>query len=379
MRGKIVLPLVAGLLAALAASAQTGTAAATSFSLDAEALLWWLRGVPAAPPLVTTGVLGQTGTRVLAGGQERNLPKRAGLRLTAAFPLAEDWSGETSIFFLRPVSGTRSIASPGLPGTPNLAIPFFDPTLPGESATRLSSNSTTPRFAGQAIATIYTRLFGAELNGVVLPSALTAVNGELLGGFRYLNFREIFTFATNSPNLQPPLDIFQTQDRFAATNSFYGGQAGVRAHFHKHSWGADAAVKVALGVMAQAVDVGGYLLTNSFNGYGTAQAYSGGYFTQPTNIGHHARNTFAVVSEAGINLHYEFTPRTAFFLGCTYLAISDVVRPTRQIDREINPSQSPAISRTAPGALSGQARPTFRFQPSYFWAQGFNAGLAFRF
>jgi hypothetical protein len=86
-----------------------------------------------------------------------------------------------------------------------------------------------------------------------------------------------------------------------------------------------------------------------------------------------------MVSEAGINLHYAFTPRTTAYLGCTLLAVSDVVRPTQQIDRTINPSQSPAISGTAHGALVGSARPAYQFHPGYFFAQGFNAGLAFRF
>jgi hypothetical protein len=347
------------------------------FSLTAEALVWWMKDSPAPPPLVSTGVLGQPGTRTLLGGEAIDTPVQPGLRMTAGYWLTERWGLEASAFYLPTVSTSQSVGASGLPGSQGLVIPFFDVTLHGENVTGLASPGL---FSGQATQELSSRLIGAEMNGLMNLASTPAWRIDLLGGFRYLNLREVFTFTTSSPGVPPgPVDIFQTKDQFETTNNFYGGQVGVRGRYGWRSWVVSGAVKFAMGAMAQSVGIDGFLLANSFNGLGTPQKFLGGYFAQPTNIGNYNRSVFAVVPEIGLNVGYEVTSWMTVFLGYTFLYTNNVARPGNQIDRSINPSQNPSFAGPPPTPLVGPARPAFSFQGSDFWAQGLNVGVAFRF
>jgi hypothetical protein len=374
------------LILAAASWAQTGDllsappprpARAESFSISAEALLWWIKDSPAPPPLASTGVLGQPGTVVLLGGKELNTHEHAGLRVTAGYWVREAWGLEASTFYLPSRSTSRSVSSSGETGSQDLFIPFFDVTGLGESVTGLSSAG---RFSGQATEELSTRLLGAELQGAMNLASTAVWRLDLLGGFRFLNLHETFSFTTNSPNVAPrPADVFQTRDQFDTTNNFYGGQVGVRTRYDRGSWAFNGTFKVALGVIAQSVDIDGFLLTNDFNDFGEPEKFPGGYFAQPTNIGNHSRTEFAVVPEIGLNVEYKVTDRITILAGYTFLFTSNVVRPGDQIDRGINPSQSASFGGTPPTPLVGPARPAFQFHESDFWAQGLNAGVTFRF
>jgi Putative beta barrel porin-7 (BBP7) len=54
------------------------------------------------------------------------------------------------------------------------------------------------------------------------------------------------------------------------------------------------------------------------------------------------------------------------------------VRPGKQINRNINPTQGVAFS-APPASLQGAAQPSFKFTSTDFWAQDINVGVAFRF
>jgi hypothetical protein len=152
----------------------------------------------------------------------------------------------------------------------------------------------------------------------------------------------------------------------------------LRGRYQAGRFTADATVKVAIGAMRQHVDVAGTFTTNFFTPP-ALQTFAGGLFAQPSNLGSYGRNVFAVVPEAGINLGFRLTDWASVVVGYTFLYASNVARPGNQIDRAINPTQSPAISLTDPATLSGPARPRFKFEGSDFWAHGLNAGIAFNF
>jgi hypothetical protein len=348
-----------------------------SFSIGAEALLWWMKDSSAPPPLVSTGILGQPGTTVLLGGEDLNTHEHPGLRVTAGYWGGERWGLEASGFYLPSRSVSHGVSSSGAIGSQDLSIPFVDVTLPGESITGLS---VAGRFSGEAREELSARLLGAELHGAVNLAVTAASRVDLLGGFRYVNLRENFAFTTSSPNVAPrPPDVFQTKDRFETTNNFYGGQVGVRARSGWGSWKFNGTAKLALGAMVQSVDIDGFVLTNDFNGFGEPQKFAGGYFAQPTNIGTHTRTAFAVIPEVGLNAGYDVTHALTFFLGYTFLYTNTVVRPGDQIDRGINPTQNASFGGTPPTPLVGPARPAFQPHGSSFWAQGLNAGVALRF
>jgi hypothetical protein len=133
-----------------------------------------------------------------------------------------------------------------------------------------------------------------------------------------------------------------------------------------------------MGAMVQSVDISGALVTNTFNGFGANQTFTGGYFAQPTNIGSHTRTAFAVLPELGLTVGYQITPWASIFAGYNFIYTNNVVRAPQQVNRQINPNGRPAFtSPTDP--VTGPAQPSFKFNSSDFWAQGLNVGFAFRF
>ncbi|MBI4382195.1 MAG: BBP7 family outer membrane beta-barrel protein [candidate division NC10 bacterium] len=387
LRNAIVAVLVSVFISAAVASAQTGSSppsglvAAPSeagrFTISAEALLWWFKGSPAPVPLVSNGLLDEVGTKVLLGGKDLDTNPNSGFRVTVGYSLTDRWGAEGSLFYLVDRSTSRTASSSGQIGSQDLFIPFFDVTAPGENVTELSRAGF---FAGSAKEELNNSFLGAELNGTMKLLSAAPWRVDLLGGLRYLNLRETYTFTTSSPNIPPqPADVFQTKDEFDATNNFYGAQLGVRARYDRGSWFANSTVKFALGAMVQSVDIDGFLETNDFNDFGPVQRFAGGYFAQPTNIGRHSRSVFAVVPEVGLNIGYRITEWVSVFAGYTFLYTNSVVRPAQQIDRNINPTQNASFEGSPPTPLVGPAQPSFKFHSSDFWAQGLNVGLAFRF
>ncbi len=97
MRG-LVAVVLALLLGCGVASAQTGTsgsgASSGPFSVSAEALVWWLKGSPTPVPLITDGLLDESGTKILLGGGDLDTNPNPGFRVTAGYALNERWGLE---------------------------------------------------------------------------------------------------------------------------------------------------------------------------------------------------------------------------------------------------------------------------------------------
>ena len=371
----------------LALSLQGGVAAAQAdspgserpgpFSFGAEALIWWFKSSPTPVPIIVNAPLSAPDSKVLLGGGDLDTSANPGFRLTAAYALNERWGLEGNFLYVPPRSMSNSVSSSGALGSMDLLLPFFDVTQNRESVTEISFS---PVFAGSAREELTNSLMGAEANGTWALATRRPWQIDLLGGFRWLRLHETYTITTSSPFVPPlPQDIWNTTDKFDAFNNFYGAQLGVRARYDWGRFFASGAVKFAMGAMVQTVDISGSLVTNDFNGFGQPQTFPGGYFALPTNIGSHTRNVFAVLPEVGLNIGYQITSWAAVFVGYTFLYTNNVVRPGNQINRSINPTQSPAITEDPAPQLLGSAQPSFRFNSSSFWAQGINVGLSFRF
>lgn len=373
-----VLVAVLGLIGSAAGQTPAVDADGGRFYGRAEYLLWWTKDSPERIPLVTNGFLNSPGTQVFMGGSDIDLGHHNGVRATLGYWLTDDraWGVEGSGFYLPTVSQRQTVSSSGRPGSVQLVVPFFDVTRNTEAFSFLSSEG---QFSGTATQRLKSRLWGAEGNVVMGLANPGPWRIDLLGGIRYLNLSEKFSFGTSTPDLPPgPTTVFQTRDAFDADNDFYGGQIGLRGRYLWGRFTADATVKVAVGAMRQHVDIAGSLTTNFFNP-STVQSFVGGLFAQPTNIGSYRRDVIAVVPEAGLNVGFRVTDWASILVGYSFLYASNVVRPGNQIDRSINPSQSQAISLNNPATLVGAARPSFKFQGSDFWAHGLNAGLALNF
>lgn len=375
-----VLAILASLLlsgAALAQSASSDPSMDGHLSVRAEALFWWFKSSPAPAPLITDGLLGDSDTEVLLGGNDLRNRRQNGFRLTAAYSCNDRGSLELSFLAFASRASSRSVSSSGLLGSTDLLLPFFDVTRDRENVTEISFS---PSYKGAAREELTRSLMGAEVNSVRELDSSRPGHVEVLGGLRWLRLRETFTFTTSSSFVPPqPSDIWETTDRFDARNNFYGVQVGARGRFDRGRFFASGAVKVGVGAMVQNVDIDGFLVTNDFTNFGATQRFPGGYFALPSNIGSYTRTVFAVVPEGELGFGYRIASWASVHAGYTFLYTNNVARPGNQINRNINPTQSVSWVGEPPATLEGTAEPSFGFKGSSFWAHGINAGLTFRF
>lgn len=366
-----------------AATAQTGnpgSGASGPFTVDAEALVWWYKSSPTPAPVITDGLYGQPGTNVLLGGGDLDTNPNPGFRLTAGYALDRRWGLEGNFFYIGSRSTSRSVSSSGQAGSTDLLLPYFDVNENREDVTEISFS---PVYAGSAAVELSNKLMGAEANATYALDSSRPWNLALIGGFRWLQLGETYTITTSSPFIPPNPggSIWDTTDRFDATNNFYGAQFGARARYDDERWFATGTLKVGLGAMVQSVDVSGSLVTNDFTNFGPTQTFPGGYFALPTNIGGHERTVFAVVPEVRLDIGFRITPSASLFVGYSFLYANNVARPGRQVNRNINPTQTVSWTEDPPPLLNpqGPAEPSFSFDSSSFWAQGVNVGLSIRF
>ena len=374
-------------LSAAAASAQTAVTtqsqyqdplAVANITLKLEYLNWSFKNSPVPLPLITDGVVGDSGTHVLLGNNDLDNRRQDGLRLTFGYECERGRGFEASFLSFRTLGASNSVSSSGQLGSIDLLLPYFDANRNNENVTEIS---LSPSYAGTARETLRRNLTSFEVNGYDTRRRNDRGHIEAFGGFRWLNLSEEFQFSTSSPFIPPQApDIWLTTDRFDARNNFYGLQAGLRGKWDWGRFSANGSLKVGLGAMVQKVDVNGVLSTDDFSGTpGTTQQFVGGYFALPSNIGRHSRTVFGILPELEIGGAYAIKPWLSVSAGYSFLYTNNVARPGNQINRTINTTQS--VSWTGDLVLKpkGPAEPSFDFEGSSFYAHGFNAGLTFRF
>ena len=347
------------------------------FAIGIDALDWQLKDSPLPVPVVTDGVLGQPGTHVLLGDQDLSSGFRRGARISAAYAFSKRLGIEGNFFRLQSRTASAGIESSGEYGSTDIFLPYIDASTGQESASELSYATI---YRGGAREELSNRLQGAELNTVWAFSPGASWRVGLLGGLRYLRLSESYTLTTHSPYLDAfGPDVWETTDKFSTRNSFYGIQAGARAHFEQGRFFAAGSLKVAVGGMRQSVGITGELVTNDFTSYGPLQTFPGGYFALPSNIGEYSRTRFAVVPEAALHLGFRITSAVSINLGYSLLYANNVARPGNQMSRTINTTQSVSYTESLLVGLDGPRSPKFAFKDSSFWAQGINVGLTVRF
>src|SRR2546425_12913344 len=97
-----LLVAVFGLAASASAQAPRSSSDDERFHARAEYLSWWTKDGPERVPLVTDGRLSTPGTRVFMGGEDIDVGRRDGARLTLGYWLTPDrrWGLEASGFYL---------------------------------------------------------------------------------------------------------------------------------------------------------------------------------------------------------------------------------------------------------------------------------------
>lgn len=369
------------------------------FWVGAEYLYWKIKDSPEVIPLIVTGPAVPAGTSVadydvVLGGKKIKNNWRSGGRFSLGcwFGDEECYGAELGYFFIPKGTKTSKVFSDGSVGSPFFALPYFNVVTDTDSSVQIALPAGIPGFSapfsGFGKLTVSNSLQGAELNGLAKFSFDCESRFHVLLGFRYLNFTERLTFDTSSPYVSPFVpgvsapDTYRTTDRFKTENNFYGGQVGFAWEtLFCSDFFFNLKAKIAFGAMQEKLNIDGELVTNDFVGFdpNPVVTYEGGYFALPTNIGHHKKTQFAIVPEVNLNIGYQVMDCLRLQLGYSFLYVSRVLYATKQLNPEINPTQSNAILFSPNAALAGEAAPRALHKSSSLWAQGLNVGLEYRF
>jgi hypothetical protein len=364
-----------------------------------EYLAWWTDSVH-TPPLVTTapittaaqdaGVLGVSGTEVIAGGDTESL-SRNGVRflLGGWVDPCQHRGWEVDYFFLEEELDSFSRSSIG---DPILARPFFNTQLNIQDAElvaypgivsgtvnvdyRSEYQSLTPRFRQNLRCD---NIFPVACGGCGnCDGRGSAVCGPLGGsrvdvslGYRYMRLREGLRISEDLiSEAESTFATFNIYDAFEVSNEFHGFELGLLWDRYRGRWSMELASRFALGNNTRRVAINGG--TRSVI-QGVAFEDVGGLLALPSNIGAYEDDEFVVIPELSATLGYQLAPNVRFLVGYTFIYWNNVVRPGDQIDLNVNPDLMPPAVNT-----TGLSAPAFAMNDASFWAQGINLGLDWR-
>jgi len=343
--------------------------------VNADYLYWKIKDSPEPVPLVVEQPVVNGPAETILGRKEIDTDWRSGARFALGywFDNSQCLGIEANYFFLGQQAKKHTVSSDEN-GSPRLRVPYFNVTTGEEDSSALA---TPDLYRGTGVLKLNNRMQGAELNVLmILPTSDCAMHLGFLIGLRYWNFDENLKFFANSPIISPP-SIYNYYDKFNVQNNFYGGQIGADFEYSYCSFFLNIKGKLALGGLCKETTINGRFQTNEFTG--ATEKFAGGFFALPTNIGRHRKTRFSVLPEVDLNIGYQVTDCLSVQLGYSILYVTDVIYAGKQIDRNINPSQSANIDFTPTPNLVGEPSPKAKMRTEGLWAQGFNAGLEFKF
>ncbi len=365
------------------------TATQTRFWAQAEYLLWYIRG-QSTPPLITSGsatdgipgALGQSNTQVVYGNNI-NYAGFSGTRVSAGiyFDDARNWGVMASGFYLGTQTNSQTFGNAG-----NSVQTFGQPVV-------------IPGFGEQA----YSATYPGYIKGVVSGSSTVSMWGwdinlsrnlyrgdnnqwTVFAGFASYSFDESLTVGSNIQQLVPgvlsylgkPINVGDqliAVDQFTAHTDFFGAQIGAQYSLNYGRFGIDFIGKFAMGVSEEEYNISGS--TSVLPRAGQYISTNGGILAQSTNIGHYYHERFAVAPQGTLNLHYDVTPWARVGVGYNIIVLSSVARPGQVVNRTVDPGRVP--SDQAYGLGTSAAQPSFAFSDTWFWAQGINFTISFRY
>lgn len=365
-----------------------GGPARTRIWASGEYLMWWVKNGPQPLPLVTTRAAAPAdfsvaGTTVLYGPSEFSYGMHSGGRVTFGGWLDSDqtFGIEGRGFWLERKGVTGYETQSNAAGNPLFAVPIFDQSIPGESSFLTSSGAGGAR-RGLFNIDSSSQLWGYELNGLWNAYSTNSIQLGVLGGFRYVDLREIetITVGRTSTGGVPFLgNIFANSamgslDSFTARNQFYGGQLGVRAAYNAERWFAQLDAKIAMGDTHRTLSIGGSSALFSPAGN---QFAPGGLFAGPSRIGRYSNDSFTAIPEVEFKFGVNVTSRVTAFAGYNFLCWNEVVRPGNNVNRNVNTNEIATSFSYNPNVTV--ARPAEVINTSSYWAQGINLGLMFKY
>ncbi|OYP39073.1 BBP7 family outer membrane beta-barrel protein [Rhodopirellula sp. MGV] len=347
-----------------------------NYRIQADYLLWSLGGAD-LPPLVTTspvgtpaanaGVLNQSGTSVLFGGDTIGDQMRSGMRLslqwddrcgTEGFDLSFLGVFEDSETF----NDSRAV----------LARPVFDTGTGSESALLIAH----PDFlTGSVNAEFQNSLFAFDVMRRQRICTAICDHLDLSFGYRHGRLDESLSINQQSTftQAQGPILAGTTRslsDIFETDNRFHGAQFGLR-YQSRYGNGVHltANAKVAFGVNQAEARISGQT-TTTVPGAGSS-SINGGLLAQSTNIGTHEQSDFSVIPELGINLSTYLDRNLQVGIGYNLLVWTNAIQVDDAIDR--------TVSQFPPELPTGTRNPAFNFDSGTFIAHGLSFNAMFNF
>jgi hypothetical protein len=374
-------------------------------------------------PLVTTsspnqnGLLGAPTTIQLLGAQNIRYSIVNGFQLDGGF-----WGDcdrrcgfDMSLLYTMRTAFNRDFTSvvPGLNsvGIPLLARPFVDTTT-GLSSLVIASPSIGP---GNISVASHTQVWGIDPSGILnvyrsCPGTKCWMEMDVQLGYKFYELREdisiVSTANLNAIDVTPifrpgpfgvPVQVgtrvtpvtvplggvtastpstVSIGDRFAVSNQFNGGYAGVKGEVRYGMVSVFLGGKIGVGNMHEVMDITG--ATSFVNtGNGTTGSSFGGLYANPTNIGHFSHDEFAIIPEANVNVAMNLTKHFSIYVGYNFLYMNKVARPGDQLNPIIDASTVPFSPTFGSfGATPGASR---LFVQNHFYLHGINFGFDFRY
>jgi hypothetical protein len=360
------------------------------FWIGADYLFGWLRPDHLSTPLVTTGgppdfpqgALGQPNTSILFG-DKIDYNTFSGVRIDTGVFLDHghcvslDWRGD---FYA--TSSQHFAVSSDSAGNPLIARPAFNAVLGSPTSFFTASPGVS---SGGTTVDAKANFLSTELNAGCHVSPGPGCCLEAIVGFRYLYLSESLAIQDTLSPLVPGVLFFQGApvglpatvsdlDQFRTRNYYYGSQVGARFRWDCSWLYMSGYAKIGVGATEQTVDIRGIsaLATPT-----TTTTAPGGILALPSNIGHHNRTVVSFVPDTGLNVGVKVTSHIQLLAGYSFLFWNSVVRPGRQIDPGVNPSQIPTTG--AFGTPGGPARPVFLFNGENVWMQTLSLGVLFQY
>ncbi|MCA9168386.1 MAG: BBP7 family outer membrane beta-barrel protein [Planctomycetales bacterium] len=364
-----------------------------------EYLLWWPKGMD-VPVLVTTstgnptaqtaGVLGNSGTSVLFGGNEILKESRNGGRFRIGKWLdACQWRGfEVDYFFIENASESFSRTSAG---NPILARPFFNTQLNAQDAelvafpgvvagtinvaARSDFDAFSPRFRFNLACRNYSPDASSTCGtcnscGDTYCRPVGGSRVDFTAGYRYMRLDESLQISEQLTSAGTTPTTFDLSDVFDTNNQFHGAELGLVWEGYRGPWSMELVSRFALGNNRRKVRINGSTVSSVG---GNTFTDVGGLLALSSNIGDYRDDEFVVIPELAANIGYQIAPNLRFLVGYTFIYWSNVVRPGEQIDLNMNPDLLPPVVAT-----TGQNAPAFSWNDSNYWLQGLNFGLDWR-
>lgn len=353
---------------------------------DADYLLLWTNGnsVPAlvttnatVPPRSETGVLGVGDTSVLLGDDRLDERERSGVALTVGRWLDEQqaWGIQATWFYAGEPSDELHAGWQSL-GDPVLARPFFNAATGQEDSQLVAYPDVV-----EGLVTAETHSYLQSGEALLRANWRRGTRGriDVLGGYRYLGFREglrveehlVLRDPGGLAQIGTTINLF---DQFNARNDFHGGELGLLTSFYRGPIVFDIATKLGLGNVSRELVIDGstYVQTPK----GSHATTPGGLLALPSNMGTYRDDAFALLPELDLKASFQITQRLSLSVGYNLLFLTDVYRTGQQIDRSLDASQLPGALPLNDITAAGHTHPAPLLSSSTLCAQGLKLGVS---